>query len=282
MVTPERTLAHELVVSDGTRPERWMLFLHGILGTRGNWRSFARQWVHRRPDWGGILVDLRHHGDSLGSWSAPDTVGACAADLDAFMLLSGRAGSVRGVLGHSFGGKVALEWLAQRAGDLDVAVVLDTGPGVRPDARGSEAVVSITVLLERMPKRFAQRADFVRWLEAAGVARPISQWLAMNVRRQDDDTFTFAVDLDAVKAMLDDYFSLDRWDVIESPPGRAHLTFVMGELSPVLVPEDRARLRAAAANRPDRVACHEIARAGHWVHVDAPHALLEIVTAATA
>ena len=106
--------------------------------------------------------------------------------------------------------------------------------------------------------------------------------LSRLVSARSESPERFAVDLDAVKAMLDDYFALDRWDVIESPPGRAHLTFVMGELSPVLLPEDRARLRAAAANRPDRVACHEIARAGHWVHVDAPHALLEIVTAATA
>lgn len=274
MATPDRTLAHELVVSEGARPERWMLFLHGILGTRGNWRSFARQWVQKRPAWGGVLVDLRHHGESLG-WPAPDTVAACARDLDAFAATR----DVRGALGHSFGGKVALEWIAQRRGDLDVAFILDTGPGPRPGARGSEAVVSIVALLERMPRSFPQRAGFGRWLEAEGVPRAMAQWLAMNVRRQEDDTFAFAVDLDAVKAMLDDYFSLDRWDVLEAPPGRAHLTFVMGEASPVLLAEDRVRLRAAAARHPDRVACHELPKAGHWVHVDAPGALLEIVVA---
>ena len=280
MSTPDRTqiLAHELVVSEGRRPDRWMLFLHGILGTRGNWRSFARQWVHRRPEWGAVLVDLRHHGGSLRAMRDPrdETVAACARDLDAIA----PPGRVAGVLGHSFGGKVALEWVVQRHGDLDRAIIVDTGPGARPDARGSEAVVSIVSLLERAPRAFRERAGFGRWLEAEGVPRAIAQWLAMNVRREPDDTFTFAVDVAAVKAMLDDYFVLDLWGALEDPPGRVEVTFVMGDASPVLLPEDRARLRAAAARRPDRVACHEL-RAGHWVHVDAPNALLELVVSAT-
>ena len=38
-------LAHELVIPEAPATERWMLFLHGILGRRVNWRSFARRWV---------------------------------------------------------------------------------------------------------------------------------------------------------------------------------------------------------------------------------------------
>src|SRR5690606_41911913 len=69
-------LAHEFVASpagggaregagEGARENpRWMLFLHGILGRRSNWRSFSRRWVAARPGWGAVLVDLRGHGDS--------------------------------------------------------------------------------------------------------------------------------------------------------------------------------------------------------------------------
>ena len=45
-------------------PQKWLLFLHGILGSGANWRSFARKILEPRPHWGALLVDLRMHGQS--------------------------------------------------------------------------------------------------------------------------------------------------------------------------------------------------------------------------
>lgn len=58
-------LAHGIVTSRSADPDRYMLFLHGILGTRANWRGIARRFVDARPGWGAVLVDLREHGESL-------------------------------------------------------------------------------------------------------------------------------------------------------------------------------------------------------------------------
>ena len=51
----------------GLRPEprdRTIVFLHGILGSGANWRTFAKQIVTAKPRWQAVLVDLRLHGDS--------------------------------------------------------------------------------------------------------------------------------------------------------------------------------------------------------------------------
>src|SRR5437879_732681 len=107
-MSADAVLAHALVVAKERTPERWMLFLHGIFGRGGNWRTIAQRWVTAHPRWGAALVDLRMHGRSTGI-RGPHTVAAAARDLRA--LEERLAGGVRGVLGHSFGGKVALAYL---------------------------------------------------------------------------------------------------------------------------------------------------------------------------
>jgi len=61
-------------------PAQWMLVLHGILGSGGNWRSFARRVAEACPSWGFVLVDLRMHGLSQGA-PPPHTVESAARDL---------------------------------------------------------------------------------------------------------------------------------------------------------------------------------------------------------
>jgi pimeloyl-ACP methyl ester carboxylesterase len=272
------TLHHALVTPKDVTPSRWMLFLHGILGTGGNWRTIARQWVEKRPRWGAVLVDLRMHGHSQG-FAPPHTLAACAADLIA--LEAHVPGAIEGVLGHSFGGKVALEYLVRKGGDLALALILDSCPGARPDHRGSELTMGTLRLLERMPRELARREDFVAWLENEGVMRDMAQWLAMNVKRTPQGTFVYGVDLRAIHALLDDYFARDLWRPIEAPPGRARVELLVGGASPVLDDADRRRAARAAERNPHRVGVEIVPGAGHWVHVDAPRAVLEAIVRLT-
>lgn len=259
-------IQYELQHAPGAKPERWMFFLHGILGTRKNWRSFARKWIAQRKAWGAVLVDLRLHGESR-ALPPPHTVQAAARDLDAIPV---RASAL---LGHSFGGKVALEYELLKKGDLDVVFVVDSTPGARPHLAGSDhGAGAIIQALRRAPARLPKRADYMDWMIAQGIDEGIAQWLCMNVRRVGDE-FEIGLDLGGIRALVDDYYALDRWAVVESPPGRARHEFILGTRGD-LSEEDRARLRRSPAK------VHEV-EAGHWVHVDAPDALLAIVVAGT-
>jgi pimeloyl-ACP methyl ester carboxylesterase len=269
------TLAMARVVAPGVTPARWLVFLHGILGSGANWRSFARQVVTARPAWGALLVDLRLHGESR-DFSPPHTVEAAADDVVRALAAEGLLDSARGALGHSFGGKVALA-LARQLGaaerPLEQLFVIDSTPGARPDGRGSSGVRHIVELLTELPSEFADRNAFTAWIEARGVSRPTAMWLAMNVRPEPGTTrFVFRIDIEQVRAMMNDYFLTDFWPVVERPePGR-HTHLVTGEKSEVVDAPDRARAAACPRTTVDVVA-----GAGHWVHVDAPDRLLEIV-----
>ena len=268
------TLAHAVVTPDGAAApsSKTMLFLHGILGSGANWRTFARQLVAARPGWRAVLVDLRMHGASQDA-EPPHTLAACVADL---RQLEQEIGPVHGVFGHSFGGKVALEYVFARK-DLEVAWVIDSAPGARPDRRGSESTVRIVEMLDTLPERFPSREAFVDYVQERGTDRPIAMWLAMNVRPTPRGDYEMRVDVKALKALLDDYFARDVWSVLEDPARTTKVHLVVGGRSNVLDVPERARAQRLAAGSPDITWLHVVPNAGHWVHVDAPMELLELV-----
>jgi pimeloyl-ACP methyl ester carboxylesterase len=220
-------------------------------------------------DLGAVLVDLRQHGRSQG-FAGPQTIDAAAADLETVAAEF----PLSGVVGHSFGGKVALAYLA-RTPRLERAYILDSTPGTRPDARGSEGTMHIIELLSALPPSFPTRDAFSAHLLAAGLERPITEWLAMNVVRVDDGpAVRFGLNMTDIRALIDDYLVRDLWTVVENPPGKTRVTMIAGGRSNVLSDADLDRVRAAETARPDRVRLRVLPSAGHWVHVDDPEGLV--------
>ncbi len=271
-------LAHELVRAEGSSPDAWVMILHGILGMGQNFRSFARKLVQRAPTFGLCLVDLPQHGGSR-RLPPPHTLDAA---VDALGELHARLpGPLHALVGHSFGGKVALSFLAADvAPELREVVVLDSNPGPREGGRGSESTLAVLRKLRALPPTFESRADFVARLRASGETDSIAQWLAMNLVREGD-VLRFGLDLDAIDALLDDYFARDSWATFEHPPREVGITAVVGGRSEVFQEADRTRLARAAAANP-RVHLHVIPAAGHWVHVEAQDETLDQVAEALA
>jgi esterase len=265
-------LHRSLVLPKAGPPQRCVLFLHGILGSGGNWRSFARRWVDAKDGWAAVLVDLRLHGQSLG-FSPPHTLQSAAADL--LELEKSLPAPVEAVVGHSFGGKVALAYVERKRGELDRAFILDSMPGPRLDHRGSESTVQVFEFLERIGP-VASRNAFVAAAVEVGLSRGIAQWLAMNLEPRGD-SLAVKLDLGAIRQLLDDYFRLDLWEVLEHPPGRVRFDIVLGGKSEVFDAMERARLEDIAARRPERVRIHELPNAGHWVHVDDPDGVAQVL-----
>ncbi|HEY6036950.1 MAG TPA: alpha/beta hydrolase [Kofleriaceae bacterium] len=257
---------HHEAIANGT-PAQWMIVLHGILGSGGNWRGIARKVVERRPEWGLVLVDLRHHGRSEHG-APPNTVAACAEDVRA---LAATLGSVTAIAGHSFGGKVAL---ATRAfGGMRQTWMFDSSPGARPDRAedSSESVAQLLALMETLPRTWAKRDDFVDAVVAAGHAKPLAQWLAMNVVPADQG-YALRLDLPAIREMIADYLAQDLW-ASAFDPSLGDLELVIATRSDVVNAADRARV----ATPPPHVHV-ELVDAGHWLHIDAAAKIVELVT----
>jgi pimeloyl-ACP methyl ester carboxylesterase len=283
------TLHHELVVPENTAPVAWILMTHGIFGSGANWRSVARKLVQRLPRWGAVLVDLRAHGRS-DSGDPPHTVDACAADLHALdRVLNEQGKPVRAALGHSFGGKVVLALRARmahgvstvRPADLLQTWMLDSSPSAHLDQLNDpeNTVPQVLALLERLPSRYDRRDRFVEDVIGAGQTPALAQWLAMNLEAAETGGFRLRLDLPAIRALLVDYYAADLWRAVEDPamPGELHV--VAAGRSSSVSHADLERLAAHQA-KTQLTAVHFIADAGHWLHIDAPDAVVELLAGA--
>lgn len=271
-------LAHELLTGTDA-PARWMLFLHGILGRRINWRSFARTWMERRPGWGAALVDLRDHGESQ-DLPGPRTVAAAAGDLvplvEQLMHVHGRP--VAGVLGHSFGGKVAILGAAalRAAGHpVDELWVIDAPPGPRTEPRDLTTDQVIATLAD-LPLRHDSRSAFVDALITRGITKPTAQWLATNLVAAVGGGWSFALDLERISALLRDFAAIDTWPTLlaEARAG-TKASLILGARSQAVFGAELERARAAAQTGELELAF--VVDAGHWVHVDNPSGLLDLL-----
>jgi esterase len=252
-----------LVRPDGDAADRTFLSLHGILGTGPNLRPVAQALVAADPRVLVALVDLRQHGRSQG-FAAPYTLDACGSDLAA---LEPRLPlPVRGVLGHSFGGKVAVAYHARRP-ELERVILLDSNPGTRPDRSTASDTLDVLDLLERAPESFARRDEFLAYVRGQGQSRMVAEWLAMNLERTDSG-FRLKLDLPSIRALLDDYFDRDLWPVLEA--SQAKVDIVIGARSKVFDGADLERLAELERSTSGRIKAHVLPEAGHWVHVDDP------------
>lgn len=260
------TLHVTAVRAAGSEPTQALLFLHGILGSGANLRGLAQAIVQAHPYYVGLLVDLRLHGRSMG-FAPPHDLDACARDLDA--LAATIAQPIVGVIGHSFGGKVALAYHARRP-HLERVALLDSAPGPNPERIGSEDTMGVLDLLAQLPNEYPTRDAFIERLRAAGQPRAVAEWLAMNLERRPEG-FRLRTDVATIRSLLDAYFTRDLWPVIEASTAR--IDVVVGGQSRVWSAESRARIVSLAAQKPDTLRVHLLPDAGHWVHVDDPAGL---------
>lgn len=274
-MAPDFLVHHDLVTAPGKAPKRWMLVLHGILGSGANWRTFARRLAAACPDWGFVLVDLRAHGLSTSA-PPPHTLLAAAEDL--VRLQRHLSLPIQGVLGHSFGGKVALALADIFPVRLDQVWVLDSQPGANHAELTSARTAAVVRMLEEMPAILPSRERFVEIVEERGHNRTFAAWLAMNLRRTDAG-YQLRVDMTAIRALFESYYDTDLWHVVTHHEKAHDMNFVVGGKSDVLTAADRARLAEADRTAP-HVTVHTLADAGHWVHIDDPEGLFAIVRSA--
>ncbi|KAF8025475.1 hypothetical protein BT93_F2346 [Corymbia citriodora subsp. variegata] len=265
------------------------VLLHGILGCRKNWGSFARRLAKEFPTWQFLLVDLRCHGDSASMKKrGPHTVSSTA--LDVLKLVTQLRLTPRVLIGHSFGGKVALSMVEQAAKPLARPVrvwVLDATPGkVRPGGNKEDHPAELISFLSTLPKEVSSKRDMVEALIREGFSMDVAQWVVTNLRPTESSdsptSFSWVFDLEGIAEMYQSYEEKNLWKVVEDVPGGVHVNFLKAERSlHRWALEDIQRIRAAeelAADEGGAVEMHVLEDAGHWVHADNPDGLFKILS----
>jgi esterase len=261
--------SHTLVGEAGAT--KLALVLHGALGSGNNLRSLSLKLSKQRPEYRFCLVDLRHHGESQGA-PPPNTLAACAQDLAALLGQLGQEPEV--IAGHSFGGKTALMFASLFPGRARQLWILDSNPGSQEPSPANE-VIRVIQAVRATTTPAVERAHVLAELMAQGISSGTANWLATNLQRQADG-FVWRFNLDAIYELMLDYFRVDLWPVLESGAGDSDYRVVVAERSDRWAPENRARLQALVETTA-QAKLHLVPNAGHWLHVDNPAFLLELM-----
>jgi len=206
-----------------------------------------------------IAVDMRNHGDS--KWDLAHGYEELAADLSA--VIAGHGGQAD-VLGHSMGGKAAMQLALSAPARVRRLVVAD----IAPVAYGHT---------QRHLIKAMQALD----LEGLGLRSEADRRLALAVPDTGVRAFLLqSLDLKAAPARWKlNLAALDaEMERIIGWPGTAGqfagpTLFVKGALSDYIRPEHRAAIMAQFP----AAEFAEIAGAGHWLHADAPREFEAVV-----
>ena len=233
------------------------ILLHGLFGTASNFATVQKRLaIGRRV----LVFDLRNHGRSAHD-PAMD-YGIMAEDVLETMRAHGLEQAA--LVGHSMGGKVAMQLALRHPGRVSRLLIADIAP--MPSPPRYREITEAMLALPLRPELTRAAADAAL---APAVPDPVMrQFLLSNLRF--GATPSWRIGLGAIAAALP---AIEGWDADGVYPGP---TLVLrGERSDYVPPDSRAlfrRLFPAA-----RFAA--LRDAGHWLHADAPDAFVATLSA---
>jgi len=229
--------------------EEPLIVLHGLFGSSSNWNTIARDLSLRRPV---VSLDLRNHGRSP---HAPDMdYPAMAEDVEQFFRRHDIAHAC--VMGHSMGGKVAMQLALDNPTLVSRLIVVDIAPVNYTHDYGP--VIAAMRRIQDMHIRQRDEADAV--LAETVPEAQVRGFLLQNLVHGKDG-YRWRVNLDAMENHLQ--------SITGFPDARGRIwngpaLFVRGAQSD-FVTEDN---RQAIASLFPKYSLVTVANAGHWLHAE--------------
>jgi esterase len=249
-------LAHDIFAAHQDADKPPLLIVHGLFGSGRNWGAIARRLADRRMVW---TVDLRNHGTSprADSQSYPDM----AADL---ALVVQTMGGVCDVMGHSMGGKAAMQLALTHPSLIRRLVVAD----IAPVAYSHDNTRHIDAMRRLDLTGLTSRGEADRRL-ARDVADAALRAFFLQSLDLKSDLPCWRLNLDVLEAEMP---KIVGWPA--TPGIFDHPTlFLSGDQSSYVLPEHRP---AILAQFP-KARFARINGAGHWLHAEQPRAFEEAV-----
>jgi esterase len=241
---------------------RPVIILHGLFGLSDNWVSIGKRIA---TEFAVYIPDLRNHGQSAHSPTM--NYPAMTDDLLEFIEEHDLKNII--LIGHSMGGKVAINFALDHPELLAQLVVIDISPRRYP-ARSVHSDI-INAMLSVNLEQVSSRSQVEILLQNAIPDLRIRQFILKNLYYRAPHTPAWRPNLEAIKDNLVLIF-----DGI--PPGRTFLKpslFVRGGLSDYITPQDESLIREMFPLAQIKT----IPSATHWVHADAPKELCRLLSA---
>ena len=240
--------------ADGLGPT--LVIAHGLYGTGRNWGVIARRLAERRDV---VAVDMRNHGESprFPTQGYPEM----AADLAEVVAL---LGAEVDLLGHSMGGKAAMQLALTRPDLIRRLVVADIAPVAYTHDQTRHADAMAAVDLSQIITRAEADAAL-----AAGVEDPALRAFFLQSLDLRSHPPRWKLNLAVLKAEMP---KIVGWPGTQGRFDGPAL-FLTGAESHYVRPENRDLIRGLFP----RARFAKLPGAGHWLHADKPREFEETV-----
>lgn len=227
-----------------------LIILHGLFGSSDNWGTPARLLSQ---DFDVINVDLRNHGQSFHhqQHDYPSMADDVLALMDSLEIESCV------LLGHSMGGKVAMQLALNHPKRINKLIVVDIAPVAYP--RHHDDIFTALNQLDLANLQSRSQAD--QLLTPLVPETGVRQFLLKNLSKQPQGGFQWRCNLSVLQ---------QQYEQISRPPSGSSFTgstlFIKGELSHYIKSEYREAVLALFPQAQLKL----IAGAGHWPHAEKP------------
>lgn len=242
---------HSLIIGEG---EKDLLILHGFLGMGDNWKTHAKHWATQ--GWRVHLIDQRNHGRSF--WSDDFNYDFMAEDLlkyyDAHKIAEAT------LLGHSMGGKVAMQFACTNPEKVTQLIVADIAPKAYPPHHQQILNGLAALNFSQITSRKEADQTLSNFIKEAG----IRQFLLKNIYRVTPTQLGLRINI-AVLINASDQIGTSLSQEMQYP---GKTLFLKGEHSGYIEAGDELLLQH---HFPQNTLV-TIEKAGHWLHAENPMA----------
>ena len=238
-----------------------LLILHGLFGSLANWGWHSKQLAE---DFAVIGVDLRNHGES--PHADDHNYPVMAADIKE--LLETLNIERCSIIGHSMGGKVAMQLallepqLVNKLVVVDIAPVTYTGKndGHLRVLEGMRALDFTTLKSRKAAEEF-----LVGYIEDEATRK----FVLTNIVRDSNGSYRWRLNLDAIEK----HYNELRLKPEGGQPFEGPTLFVRGDFSNYIQKKHEAEILELFPN----ASVKSIMECGHWLHADKPQVFQKIV-----
>ncbi len=228
-----------------------LVIIHGFMGSLDNWHTLATKFADFGPV---ITVDQRNHGKS--PHTAQHTIPLMVADLKAF-LTENKLTSIY-LMGHSMGGKVAMQFALDFPDKVEKLVIVDIAP--RKYLRGHDDVFEAINAIDLNNIQSRKEAEMA--MQSIMPDFGLRQFLLKNLERNETGAYQWKMNLPVLHYYYEEIIQ-------EIGSNRKFLNptlIIKGGKSKYISSKDEDDYLKLFPNYEMAI----IPDAGHWVHAEQP------------
>ncbi|CAH0990477.1 Esterase YbfF [Sinobacterium norvegicum] len=229
-----------------------VVLIHGLLGMGDNLLALAKQLSEHYQV---LLIDLPYHGKSpwQGGFSHSQQAQSIVSCLEQLGI------EKFSLVGHSLGGKIAMQIALLHPSMVEAIVVADIAPVHYQQHRHRGVFTGLrAVNLQALNKRSEADAEMAEYIEEPGVR----QFLLKNLYKGEDGQFRWRAD---IKSLEQHYHEIAQGPQLDSRYSGPCL-FIKGQNSDYITADHQQAMRGYFPAFSFKM----IANTGHWLHAEKP------------